>query len=296
MWGFFLNGKPNLAKSKCQKKWVIRWRWCAADSGRPWPQPRLGRPLLHTSVTQTRVGKNGFLSSLESYVLLLIQHSEKKWVGPQNFWQKPQNIYLYKTRVPNPQTKGGPWKQNIRGTLQYSWIFSICVSMVFVKFAEREMFLCRHLWPARLPGDNVHAPSGASNVCVFMCLYLCTCVHVYLCICVLFMSSFCYCVLPFFVDGPTVYYLWITILTCFPLDLCYDTKWFWWKQIVKLYKRWKLIWICLTSGGGKMPQNVRDHRASDLCIKKCTFILTYFRCCSDLSWNYFKPLMFYCQF
>ena len=160
--------------------------------------------------------------------------------------------------------------------------------MVFVKlkFLPRQRCSCVGIFDR--PDCLATMSTPPQVLRMFVCLYLC--------ICVLFMSSFCYCVLPFFVDGPTVYYLWITILTCFPLDLCYDTKWFWWKQIVKLYKRWKLIWICLTSGGGKMPQNVRDHRASDLCIKKCTFILTYFQCCSDLSWNYFKPLMFYSQF
>ena len=204
-WGFFLNGKPNLAKSKCQKKWVIRWRWCAADSGRPWPQPRLGRPLLHTSVTQTRVGKNGFLSSLESYVLLLIQHSEKKWVGPQNFWQKPQNIYLYKTRVPNPQTKGGPWKQNIRGTLQYSWIFSICVSMVFVKLKFRSRERCSCVGIFDRPDCLATMSTPPQVLRMFVCLCVCICVLVYMCICVFVYCScrhFAIVFCPFLWTGP----------------------------------------------------------------------------------------------
>ena len=53
--------EKTLKTRKCQKKWGTRWRWCAADSWRPWPQPRLGRPLLHTTPPASLAPESGKL-------------------------------------------------------------------------------------------------------------------------------------------------------------------------------------------------------------------------------------------
>ena len=181
---------PKQSKKNMSKKWGTRWRWCAADSWRPWPQPRLGRPLLHTTPPASLAPESGKLDF--SHCANCISLSQT------NVFLSVHQLHLYQSQPilrsvrlcevvddEDGKEENDDNKEDHSDAEKLEEVSDAddndhmnCVLTLVNFWSEsrvrrREMFL----WPARLPGDSVHTPSS-----VFVCwMYLCICISVYLC-------------------------------------------------------------------------------------------------------------------